>query len=269
MSGITQEWSHYSNEDSLNYNIRIFDFGQKMKIWGFGRPVESLPFDIGQSQFSIDIYPNGCSKGDIRNISVYVNNLNDWDVMVEAKISVGTLSLALNASQIDSNNGHGWDKFCSHKILWNFLDGGDLDISADIKLVWEYFPGRQTVDAEVQGLKAEVTDLKRKIETIERTMTLNLNRKIETLEQTMISNIKSLGNPAEMKPSSPSPCPECPICFDEMKPPTKIVQCMSGHLICLKCRERPEISSCPTCKKQFTGERAIGMENFLRTLFPD
>jgi len=254
MSGITQEWSHYSNDDSLNYNIRIFDFGQKMKTWGFGRPVQSLPIEIGQSEFAIEIYPNGYEKDDIRNISVYVSNMNDWDVMVEAKVSIGTLSFAY-VDKIDSNGYHGWPKFCSHKMLWKFLDDRDLDISADIKLVWEYFPGKQTLQAEVRGLKSEVTDL---------------NRKIETLERTMISNFKSLGLTAEEKKSvSSSPCPECPICFDEMKPPTRIAQCMSGHLICLKCRERPEISSCPTCKKQFTGERAIGMENFLRTLFPD
>ena len=37
-------------------------------------------------------------------------------------------------------------------------------------------------------------------------------------------------------------CPECPICFDEMKPPTKIAQCLSGHLICLHCKERPEVN---------------------------
>jgi len=265
MSGITQEWSHYTNDDSLNYNIRIFDFGQKMKTWGFGHPVQSLPIEIGQSEFSIDIYPNGYSQDDIRNISVYVNNRNDWDVMVEAEVSIGALSFA-NADQIESNGSRGWPKFCSHKIVRNFLDGWDLDISADIKLVWEFFSGRQTLQAEVQGLKSEVTDLKRKIETMERTMTFNLNRKIDTLERTMMSNIKSLRNPDVKKTSSP--CPECPICFDEMKPPTRIVQCMSGHLICLKCRERPEVSSCPTCKEQFTGKRAIGMENFLRALFP-
>jgi len=264
MSGITQEWKRYSNDDSLNYNIRIIDFGQKMKTWRFGRPVQSLSFEIRKSQFSIDIYPNGYSKDEIRNISVCLINWNDWDVMVEGKISIGTLSFDI-ATQMNSNSVADWIRFCSHKYLWNLLDNGDLEISVDMKLVWEYFPGRQTVEDEVQGLKSEVTDLKRKIETVERTMTFNLNRKIETLEQT----IMSLEIQDEKKTSSPSLCPECPICFDEMVPPTKIVQCMSGHLICINCKERPEVSSCPICKKQFTGERAIGMENFLKDLFPE
>lgn len=245
MSGITQEWKCYSNDDSLNYNIRIFDFGQKMKTWRFGRPVQSLLFEIQHSKFFIEVYPNGSSKDQIRNISVFVINWNEWDVMLETRLSIGAMSFDL-AAPMHSKCGGGWSQLCGHRDLWELLDNGDLEISVDIKLVWEYSPGRQT-------MKAEVTDLKRKIENMERTLERNL---------------ATLRNPGEKIFSSSSPCPECPICFDEMKPPTKIAQCMAGHLICLNCRERPEVSCCPICKKDFTGERAIGIENFLRGLFP-
>ena len=100
-----------------------------------------------------------------------------------------------------------------------FFYSRNLTASANIKLIWEEVThGRKNMKAEVQVLNSEVTDLKRKIKTLERTL---------------------VANPAKRKPTSP--CPECPVCFDEMKPPTKIVQCMSGHLICLKCRDRPEV----------------------------
>ena len=36
------------------------------------------------------------------------------------------------------------------------------------------------------------------------------------------------------------PCPECPVCFDSMKPPTRILQCVSGHLVCVECAKRVE-----------------------------
>ena len=31
---------------------------------------------------------------------------------------------------------------------------------------------------------------------------------------------------------------ECPICFEEMKPPMRIWQCMDGHAICAGCRSK-------------------------------
>jgi len=260
MPGITQEWKHYSNDNTVNYNIRIFDFGQKMKNWRAGREVRSMPFKVGDSEFSINIYPNGSSKGERGNISFYVNNKNDWDVMVEVEFSIGSKSLDF-VKQIPRFQNWGWGEFCDHEDIRNLIFGNDADeslgealtASAKIKLIWEEITSEtKTAKEEVLGLKSEVTDLK---------------RKIETLESTMISKLESIKNPVEKKCTSP--CPECPICFDEMKPPTKIVQCMSGHLICLKCRDRPEISSCPTCKQRFTGERAVGMEKFLRALFPE
>ena len=69
--------------------------------------------------------------------------------------------------------------------------------------------------AEVVGLNSEVTDLK---------------RKIDTFETSVISKIKTLES-SEKKIK----------CFEEMKLPAEIYQCMSGHLICLRCRERPEV----------------------------
>ena len=36
------------------------------------------------------------------------------------------------------------------------------------------------------------------------------------------------------------PCPECPVCYDSMKPPARILQCVSGHLVCVECAKRVE-----------------------------
>jgi len=62
------------------------------------------------------------------------------------------------------------------------------------------------------------------------------------------------------------PCPECPVCFDSMKPPTRILQCVNGHLVCVECARKVERFICPICKQEFSG-RATAMEQFLRTLF--
>lgn len=62
------------------------------------------------------------------------------------------------------------------------------------------------------------------------------------------------------------PCPNCPVCFDSLKPPVRILQCINGHLVCEKCRMQPQVDVCPTCREAFTG-RATAMEQHLRALF--
>jgi len=62
------------------------------------------------------------------------------------------------------------------------------------------------------------------------------------------------------------PCPECPVCYESMKPPVRILQCVNGHLVCTDCAKRMERHICPTCKQKFAG-RATAMEQFLRQLF--
>jgi len=57
--------------------------------------------------------------------------------------------------------------------------------------------------------------------------------------------------------------PECPICMEEMTPPTNIVQCLKGHKICEPCSQREEVMFCPGhCKTGFMG-RDLGMEAFV------
>ena len=61
------------------------------------------------------------------------------------------------------------------------------------------------------------------------------------------------------------PIPECPVCMEQMMPPTRIIQCMSGHFVCQTCESQPTLVNCPTCRQNFTG-RAIGMEQFIASL---
>ena len=131
--------------------------------------------------------------------------------------------------------------------------------------------GRKETKSELAILKSEVVDFKKE------------------MQRSMSHLIESLAKPATEKSTIPSP--ECPICFEEMKPPMRIIQCKSGHLICRNCETKAEVSiilpkqlflksksrwtnlssiylqvTCsPICKQEFTG-RAFGMENYLRTI---
>jgi len=59
--------------------------------------------------------------------------------------------------------------------------------------------------------------------------------------------------------------PECPVCFNEMVPPTRIFQCRDGHLVCETCKLGLAPCICPECRQEVIG-RATGVEKLLRSL---
>jgi len=53
---------------------------------------------------------------------------------------------------------------------------------------------------------------------------------------------------------------ECPVCFNQMRPPLQIWQCGQGHAICETCKTNPQLSNtCPNCRKKIAN-RNTGME---------
>jgi len=53
---------------------------------------------------------------------------------------------------------------------------------------------------------------------------------------------------------------ECPVCFNQMRPPTQIWQCGQGHAICETCKTNPKLNNtCPNCRKKIPN-RNHGME---------
>ena len=58
--------------------------------------------------------------------------------------------------------------------------------------------------------------------------------------------------------------PECPVCFEDMKPPIKIYNCTNGHLICADCKDR--VTVCTNCREPYMG-RATAVEQMLRQMF--
>ena len=148
------------------------------------------------------------------------------------------------------------------------------------KKVWE--------DAQMESLKGEKErgeiQLKRKGEELieeKRKRTWNLsqlligheaqrNDMLEKQEKEMRSTTRKRKREAveleEERSKQPSP-PECPVCFNEMAPPTKIFQCSNGHHICETCKDQLDPFKCPKCRKRMIG-RATDMENFLLLFCP-
>ena len=60
---------------------------------------------------------------------------------------------------------------------------------------------------------------------------------------------------------------ECPVCFEKMRPPTRIWQCPQSHLVCETCRDQLENLRCPSCRTETVSQRARAVENMAKALF--
>eukprot|EP00092_Neocalanus_flemingeri_P025015 GFUD01027127.1.p1 GENE.GFUD01027127.1~~GFUD01027127.1.p1 ORF type:complete len:265 (-),score=74.02 GFUD01027127.1:73-867(-) len=262
MPGTTEERKLKLTENKLKYFIRIFSFDLKMESWLTGEFVHSLPFLVGGTEFEFGIFPIGFDEESRGHVSVFLVNNSEWVVNVEMEVEVGKKK-ASDTCDVSSRSSRGWSKFYGHDDLGKDDDAIDADgllaVSATISLMWgEVTEERNNSEKAEEGLRSEVEDLKIKIESLE----ANQASKMTQLNKNLTAKFKTLE--VSSKKSS-LPGPECPICFEEMKPPTRIIQCRSGHLVCQECKERPQVVICPTCKQEFTG-RAIGMENYLKTI---
>eukprot|EP00092_Neocalanus_flemingeri_P075302 GFUD01093269.1.p1 GENE.GFUD01093269.1~~GFUD01093269.1.p1 ORF type:complete len:264 (+),score=68.70 GFUD01093269.1:33-824(+) len=59
---------------------------------------------------------------------------------------------------------------------------------------------------------------------------------------------------------------ECPVCFEEMKPPVNMFQCRQGHVVCQTCRNQGQLTECPSCRGSIVG-RNFAMEKLAEEYF--
>ena len=91
--------------------------------------------------------------------------------------------------------------------------------------------------------------------------------KLSELLKKMLLNDKSAPEPAVSQSTSDFQREfECPICFEEMRPPTRIWQCVDGHAICEGCRNKLDSKGCPSCSRAIEG-RNIALEKMARSLY--
>jgi len=150
--------------------------------------------------------------------------------------------------------------------------GTDLEATVEVVLKWEDISGGVVEEDQVisknlvqveERLGEKLEQMGGKLEQmggkLEQMKTFVL-AELDQQQQQMKNFVR--GEIAKVKAT---PIPECPVCFLQLKPPRKIVQCLKGHKICEACSEKEAVVSCPTCKTAFMG-RDFGMEAFVREL---
>jgi len=252
----TSSWS--MKEDKAKLKLEIPNFSDVMGNTTKGQCVKSEQFDVGGSKFVLMIYPNGNTQAEKGMLSAFLLNESDHAVVVDFTISVeGGNSRSYKNIKIEkaSNWPSNWG-------VRNFMRasevGTDLEITVEVELKWENISGG-VVEKDQVNSKNLVQVEERLGGKLEQMKTFVL-AELDQQQQQMKNFVR--GEIAKVKAT---PIPECPVCFLQLKPPRKIVQCLKGHKICEACSEKEAVVSCPTCKTAFMG-RDFGMEAFVREL---
>ena len=135
------------------------------------------------------------------------------------------------------------------------IEGNFHDEKAKIEKMLE----QQIKDLETVFLEKKIT-LQNKF-TKQKEKSESIISKLETVKVNL--DMKSLLEPGGGAISEL----ECPVCLEEMRPPVRIWQCVSGHAVCEGCRKSPLVKDCPTCRQKIVG-RNILAEKLAKSLYP-
>ena len=220
------------NQAKLRFEIP--NFSKVVANTTKGHRISSNQFDVGGSKFVLDIYPNGQWQAKRGMFSASLQNENTHDVVVDCTISVeGGNALSSKNVKIEKNKGWGWNDFMRASEVKTCLE-----IVVDVKLKWENIFGgvvhqnqansKELVQVEKRlGEKLEQMggkleqNMGEKLDQMRGKLEQNMRRK---LEQTMGGKLEQMEKrmktfvQEEIAVGKANPIPECPVCFQELKP---------------------------------------------------
>ena len=250
MSIVDEKISHGQGQTS--YKVMVKSFIEKMTTWKSGRVIQLKSFSVDGVKLRMKVYPNEFDGLCYGYVSVLIENLNDFEIRLTYDFSFGSKVEKKDITTTFSPHAmRGHPRLFCHIDLnseWRrgeslFPDEDkDFEITLIVKEVWKEFVDEAT-DSRSPVIQA--------VSTVAETVT-DLKKRMESLEKSMKTLLLSQGGP-------PRPYPDCPICLENMTHETRIMQCGLGHLLCQKCFDRLDYSICPTCDKAITG-RCHGME---------
>ena len=272
------EWILRKTEGT--YFLRIGDFASKVN-WSPGTFLDSKIFLIGNTKFKLRFFPNNlCSTKEVVNdngletdvidnhidrfIGVYLYNESNFDVLADIKLTLGGKTMALqkqflrekecigrNIKKLTVLIYHltyylpGWSSFLTHhQLLYtNILNReGKLEVRAEVTTNWE-----RKVD-QAQSLTS--TDLLQ-----------GVLQELRGLRKEMMKMEARMNNQVQQE----TVWPQCTKCWESLRPPNAIFQCLGGHVICEGCHESAGQGKCPSCNISLGG-RATALESYLRSL---
>ena len=206
----TSSWSVKEEVNKAKLRFEIPNFSDVVGNTTKGQDLGSKQFDVGGSKFALGIYPKGVQQAKKGMMSAFLRNESNHDVEVDFTISVeGGNAKSWENEKIEKNKGRGWKNFMRASEV-----GTDLKTIVEVKLKWEDISEQNQAERWVMGMEQMGGRLEQRMKTF-------VLAELDQQQQQMKTFVR--GELAKVKPT---PIPECPVCFLQLKPPKKIVQCL-------------------------------------------
>ena len=227
----TSSWSVKEEVNKAKLKLEIPNFSDVVGNTSKGQRVISQQFDVGGAKFALKMYPNGQQGAEEGMLSAFLGNESNHDVVVDFTISVeGGKEKSAESAKIEKGMLAVYLRNESnHDVVVDFtisVEGGSEDSWENAKIEKRRKRGRRNFmrASEVGTDLKTIVEVELKWEDIaggEVQQNQVTSRDLVQLEQRMKTFVRG-----EMAKVKATPIPECPVCFLQLKPPKKIVQCL-------------------------------------------
>ena len=193
-----RSWSVREEFNKAKLKLEIPKFSEVAGNTGREVKISSKLFHVGRSKFRLAVYPGGVEETTEQGMfSVYLYNVSNHDVVVDFTISANWgMSMSKKDDKIEKNCDSGWADFMKTRDV-----GADLNLTVEVTMRWEDLSGGM-----VEENHANKSDL------------IKVEERLKDIVRAEIAKVKT------------SSIPECPVCFQRLAPPKKIVQCLKVGL---------------------------------------
>ena len=194
----SRSWSVREEFNKAKLKLEVPKFSEVVGNTGRKVRISSKLFHVGRSKFMLAVYPHGVEETTEQGMfSVYLYNVSNHDVVVDFTISANWgMSMSKKDDKIEKNCDSGWADFMKTRDV-----GADLNLTVEVTMRWEDLSGEM-----VEENHANKSDL------------IKVEERLKDIVRAEIAKVKT------------SPVPECPVCFQRLAPPKKIVQCLKVGL---------------------------------------
>ena len=140
MEGVTV-FSGKSGIIQVTEKLVIKDFLEVMKAFPPGKSFESVPFMVGETPMTIEVYPNGYDKKYKGHVSIFLRNKSNEDINVKCQFITDVKTDEFDYEDtVEGHSGFGFHKFLTHAQCEEGFKDKDFVVTAKVE-----FPGENVM----------------------------------------------------------------------------------------------------------------------------
>ena len=113
--GIVDEIISHS-QGQTSYKVRVKSFIQKMDTWKNGKVIRLKSFSVDGVKLRMKVYPNGIDEECRGNVSMMIENLNDFKIRLNCDFSIGYKTVLTDVTyNLSPNTYTGVKQFYNHR----------------------------------------------------------------------------------------------------------------------------------------------------------